>query len=91
MKAALRATLTDSNWMDRLPWILLGLCSAPKEDLQSSSVELVFGQTLRVPGEFLPDDPVSGPATDCHPLFRDAASIFAQVPAHHCLPRLYMP
>ena len=54
MKAALRASLTDSNWLDKLPWVMLGLRTAPKEDLRSSSAELVFGQPLRVPGDFLP-------------------------------------
>ena len=45
MKAALRATLTDSNWFDRLPWVMLGLRLSPKEHehLQSSSAELVYG------------------------------------------------
>ena len=37
MKAALRASLTGSDWADRLPWVMLGLRSAPKEDLQASS------------------------------------------------------
>ena len=54
MKAALRAGLTDGNWLDKLPWVMLGLRTAPKEDLQSSSAELVFGQPLRVPGDFIP-------------------------------------
>lgn len=55
MKAALRASLTDCNWIDRLPWVMLGLCSAPKEDLQCSSAELVYSQPLCVLGEFIPD------------------------------------
>ena len=55
MKAALRASLTGGDWADRLPWVMLGLRSAPKDDLQASSAELVYGQPLRVPGEFLPD------------------------------------
>lgn len=91
MKAALRAALTDSNWVDRLPWVLLGLPSAPKEDLQSSSAELVFGQPLRVPGEFLPGATAPGSVPAHRPVFRDAASAFAPVPAHHCLPRSYVP
>lgn len=41
MKAALRASLTDSNWADRVPWVMLDLHSALKEDLQASSAELV--------------------------------------------------
>ena len=35
MKAA-----TGHNWFDELPWVLLGLRTAPKDDLQSSSAEL---------------------------------------------------
>ena len=91
MKASLRATLTDSNWIDRLPWVMLGLRSAPKEDLQSSSAELVFGQPLRVPGEFLPASSAPWSATTHRPVFQDAASAFAPVPAHHCIPRSYVP
>lgn len=33
----------------------LSLRSAHKEDLQASSADLVYGQPLREPGEFLPD------------------------------------
>ncbi|GAA6090401.1 uncharacterized protein K02A2.6-like [Tachysurus ichikawai] len=55
LKTALRASLTDDRWIERLPWVLLGLRTAPKEDLQTSSAELVYGQTLRVPGDFIPD------------------------------------
>ena len=40
MKAALKARLTGPNWFDELPWVLLGLRTAPKDDLQSSSAEL---------------------------------------------------
>lgn len=46
MKAALRATLTDGNWLDCLPWAMLGLRSAPEEDLQCLAAELVLGQPL---------------------------------------------
>ena len=41
------------NWIDVLPWVLLGLRSAPKEDLHASSAELVYGEPLTVPGEFV--------------------------------------
>ena len=52
-KAALWASLKDDGWVDRLPWVMLGIRTAPKEDLQASS-ELVYGQPLRVPGNFIP-------------------------------------
>ncbi|KAJ8409894.1 hypothetical protein AAFF_G00209350 [Aldrovandia affinis] len=47
MKAALRASLKDDSWCEQLPWVLLGIRTTPKEDLQSSSVELVYRQPLR--------------------------------------------
>ena len=53
MKAALKARLTDANWIDALPWVLLGIRTAPKEDLKTSSAELVYGAPLTVPGEFV--------------------------------------
>jgi len=37
MKAELRAGLKDGNWVDKLPWVMLGLRTARKEDLQSST------------------------------------------------------
>lgn len=40
------------NWHDRLPLVLLGLRSAFREDSKCSAADLVFGQQLRIPGEF---------------------------------------
>lgn len=33
LKAAMRPVLMDGNWVDRLPWVMLGLRLAPKEDM----------------------------------------------------------
>lgn len=41
-----------AHWVDRLPLILLGLRSALREDLGCSVADLVYGQPLRLPGEF---------------------------------------
>ena len=41
-KPFLQARLTGPNWTRVLPWILLGICTAPKEDLGYSSAVLVF-------------------------------------------------
>ncbi|KAG8227521.1 hypothetical protein J437_LFUL008393 [Ladona fulva] len=41
------------RWADILPAILLGLGAAWKEDLGTTSAELVYGAPLRLPGEFL--------------------------------------
>ncbi|XP_047985006.1 uncharacterized protein LOC125225368 [Leguminivora glycinivorella] len=44
---------SSSTWTEALPLILLGIRSAVKEDLQATPAELVYGETLRLPGQFL--------------------------------------
>ncbi|XP_059361850.1 uncharacterized protein LOC132101153 [Carassius carassius] len=92
MKAALRASLKDSNWVDKLPWVMLGIRTAPKEDLQSSSAELVYGQPLRVPGDFVPSTMVPWSATLQRSTLLDNARFFAPVPTScHGLPQSHIP
>ena len=55
LKSALRARLTGPNWFQELPWVLLGIRTAPKEDLDCSSAEMVYGAPLTVPGDFIPN------------------------------------
>ena len=52
LKSALRAH-GGTGWTQALPLVLLGVRSALKEDLGCTSAELVYGQALRLPGEFL--------------------------------------
>ena len=92
MKASLRAGLKDSNWVDKLPWVMLGIRTAPKEDLQSSSAELVYGQPLRVPGDFVPASNVPWSATLQRASLLDNARLFAPVPtSRHGLPQSHIP
>ena len=54
IKAALRAKLLQNmSWLDSLPLVLLGIRTAVKEDLGCSSAELVFGSSVRLPGELV--------------------------------------
>ena len=53
LKAALKCQPNPANWTDALPWVLLGVRTALKEDLQCTAAELVYGTTLRLPGEFI--------------------------------------
>ncbi|KAJ2937652.1 hypothetical protein O0L34_g19327 [Tuta absoluta] len=61
LKAAITCHST-SNWVEALPLVLLGVRSAVKEDLQTSSAELLYGVPLRLPGEFF--DPPSEDIVD---------------------------
>ena len=52
LKAALRARLTNADWINELPWVMLGLRTAPKQDMGVSVAEMVFGAPLTIPGAF---------------------------------------
>ncbi|BHF66862.1 hypothetical protein SprV_0200988500 [Sparganum proliferum] len=53
LKTALRAAEDPENWSDNVPVALLGIRAALKSDLDCSAAELVFGTTLRPPGEMV--------------------------------------
>uniref|UniRef100_A0A0L8H7Q7 Integrase catalytic domain-containing protein n=1 Tax=Octopus bimaculoides TaxID=37653 RepID=A0A0L8H7Q7_OCTBM len=53
LKESLTTRLNGPNWIDQLPWVMLGICTAPKENLNASSMEMMYGAPLIVPGEFL--------------------------------------
>jgi transposase InsO family protein len=50
---ALRERLETGDWYSQLPWVMMGLRAAPKEDCSLSSAELVYGEPLTLPREFL--------------------------------------
>jgi transposase InsO family protein len=58
MKAAIMVHENDLAWTDHLPWALLGMRTSYKANLDTSAMELVYGQPLTVPGEFVPDFPL---------------------------------
>ena len=53
MKDALRARATSADWIQDLPWALLGMRTAPHEESMVSAAENVYGSPLVVPGQFL--------------------------------------
>ncbi len=54
LKTALKACLANANWSMELPWVLLGLHTAPKAALGCSPAQLVYGRHLHIPGRVLP-------------------------------------
>ena len=53
LKDSLRARLAGADWFYHLPFVLLALRVAPKENSAISSAELLYGTTLTLPGDFL--------------------------------------
>lgn len=52
LKNSLKAAAKNSSWTLTLPTVLLGLRSIVKEDLGAAPCELVYGDSIRLPGEF---------------------------------------
>ena len=69
LKSSLAATTQQrAEWSQALPLVLLGIRSSLKIDLGHCSAELVYGTTLKLPGELL----ASTPQPECS--VRDYAS-----------------
>lgn len=56
LKTALKAS-DNTSWTETLPMILLGLRTTLKEDTNCSVAELVYGSSLRLPGDFFVASP----------------------------------
>ena len=55
LKDSLRARLVGPDWLHHLPWVLLGLRTAPREESATSAAQHALGTPLHVPGQFLHD------------------------------------
>ena len=84
LKNSLRARLASADWFNHLPWVLLGLRAAPREDSATSAAEAVYGSDLILPHQFLQSqDP---PSNQFYEDLRESMSGFRPVPARHNSP-----
>lgn len=51
LKTAIKCHATN-DWVSVLPIVLLGLRSAFKQDIQATAAEMIYGKSLRLPGDF---------------------------------------
>ena len=72
LKAAIKCHRSD-RWTEVLPTVLMGMRAAWKEDLQTTSADLVYGEALRLPGQFLEKQHVEK---------RDASSLVRELRRH---------
>ena len=52
LKVSLSVCLSGHNWMDQLPWVMLGITATHKYDMGASPAEMVYGTPLVLPGQF---------------------------------------
>lgn len=57
LKTAIKSSGNSIHWVRELPLILLGIRTTIKEDLGFTPAEMVYGENLKVPGEFFVNDP----------------------------------
>ena len=62
LKASLTARLKDAAWIRQLPWVLLGVRAAVKEDLSCSPAEMLYGHQLLLPGQAPQENPPPEPS-----------------------------
>lgn len=91
LKAAIMAH-NDTRWTDVLPIVLLGLRTAWKADLQCSAAEMVYGEPLKIPGEFL--QPISTdkiePSDFVSQLRRHIANLKPIPASRHCSKSIFV-
>lgn len=90
LKAAIMA-VDSKHWCDQLPMIMLGLRTSFRSDFDCSVAELVYGQALRIPGEFLECSNEDVCRTDFAQQLKVTFSKLKPVdPAHHAKPTVFL-
>ncbi|GFW77979.1 pol polyprotein [Trichonephila clavipes] len=76
-------THLPESWLDSLPMVFLGIRSSFKQDLEASSAKLVYGTTLKLPGDFFVNTPATTSTTSFLQSLRQHVHSFHPVPVKH--------
>jgi transposase InsO family protein len=91
LKSALRAH-NNASWQEVLPLVLLGLRNTVKADVQRSPADLMYGCSLRLPGELVaPKPPSSFDYGNYVARLRDHMRQLKAVPTREQNPPTYLP
>lgn len=74
LKAALKCH--NSSWSDALPLVLLGIRATLKPELDASPAEMLYGQTISLPGDFIEK---SNDLTVQHDFIKELRSIMNEI------------
>jgi len=74
LKAAIRCH--QRCWTEALPLVLMGIRSSWKEDMGATTAEMVYGQPLRLPGQFLTSQPTSESLSSAAPFVQQLKAAF---------------
>ncbi|KAJ8387754.1 hypothetical protein AAFF_G00150550 [Aldrovandia affinis] len=85
MKAALRASLKDGNWLDKLPWVMLGLGRPPRKTSSPPRRSWSTGSHCGFPRQVFAPVPTTQhgvPTSQVPPGLRSAGYVFIRHDAH---------
>jgi cleavage and polyadenylation specificity factor subunit 1 len=93
LKASLMAQADPNRWVENLPITLLGIRCTVKNDLGCTPAELVYGTTLRLPGQFFEPTPeaTAGLTSDYVSRLRSLMSNLAAPPPRNQQKATYVP
>ncbi len=96
LKGALMCHKPQDQWTEALPWALLGIRSAVKEDSKCTAAEMVYGSALRVPGEFVHNHAPQTPSWTLPPMLHASDqswphSVLPQVAERLQLQHIFLP
>lgn len=90
LKSAIKCHNTQ-DWIKVLPMVLLSLRSNYKEDIKTSAAEMVYGTTLKLPGEyFASEDPIGCPQMFVEKLRKRMRQVRPTPTAHHVKNKVFI-
>lgn len=82
------------SWVRSLPFVLLGMRTAFKEDIKATAAEMLYGESLRLPGEMLAPTLVASqpedPADFVVQLRRKMSNVRPTAASRHCTPSSFI-
>lgn len=90
LKTAIKCHETK-NWVETFPVVLLSLRTSYKEDIKASTAEMVYGTTLKLPGEYFAIEESIGYPQMFTEKFREHIKATRAIPtAHHIKKRPFI-
>ena len=80
------ASASDSGWMSTLPLVMLGVRSSWRKELDASPADLVYGEPLRLPGDFITHSAFDSPSMFATDLQAKMATLRASDSSFHLSP-----
>ena len=77
LKAAIRCH--QRRWTEALPLLLMGIRSSWKEDLGATAAEMVYGQPMSLPGQFLTPQPTRESSPSATPFVQQLKAAFEEL------------